>query len=387
MRVRILGAGIVGLSVADELIRRGHDVTVVDPAPGSGASYAAAGMLSPAGEAWHGEEDLTRLCLSSLALWPDFADRLGVPIHTRGTVLAGVDAGDVQQVERQLAVLDLAGVSYERLVRRELLAREPGLGRVGGGAFLAEDHSVDPRAVVAALLARVGDRVGLDTTSFVPHDVGSTDATAGRAAGAPLVEATSFRPGERQRAGVETNTVVSSEAGGGSTSEVTVIATGAQLPDPYSSLIRPVRGDVVRLRTQERVERTVRAWVHGEQVYVVPRTESDEVVVGATSEERDGPLLPTVEGVWRLLDSARRVIPALDRASVVEVTSRDRPGTADNLPLVGPTQESGVVLAAGAYRNGVLLAPLIARLVADHIETGAVEPELDPRRFRMKEDG
>ena len=174
MRVRILGAGIVGLSVADELIRRGHDVTLVDPSPGSGASYAAAGMLSPAGEAWYGEEDLTRLCLASLELWPGFAERLGVPVHTRGTLLVGVDAGDVQQVERQLAVLDLAGVSYERLLRRELLAREPGLGRVAGGAFLAEDHSVDPRAVVAALLDRVGDRVGLDTDSFVPHESGST---------------------------------------------------------------------------------------------------------------------------------------------------------------------------------------------------------------------
>ncbi|MFE6509974.1 FAD-dependent oxidoreductase [Nocardioides sp. NPDC057767] len=336
MRVRVLGAGIVGLSVADELIRRGHDVAVIDPSPGSGASYAAAGMLSPAGEAWHGEEDLTRLCLSSLSLWPDFASRLGVPVHTRGTLLVGVDAGDVQQVERQLAVLDLAGVAYERLGRRDLLDHEPGLGRVAGGAFLAEDHSVDPRAVVAALLARVGDRVGLETSTAV---------------------------------------------------DVTVIATGAHLPAPYSSLIRPVRGDVVRVRTQEPVERTVRAWAHGEQVYVVPRTGSDEVVIGATSEERDGPLLPTVEGVWRLLDSARRVVPALDRANVVEVTSRDRPGTADNLPLVGPTHEPGVVLAAGAYRNGVLLAPLIARLVADHIETGTVEPAVDPRRFRMKEDG
>ena len=336
MRVRILGAGIIGLSVAEELIRRGHDVTVVDPAPGSGASYAAAGMLSPAGEAWYGEEDLTRLCLSSLALWPEFAGRLGVPVHTRGTLLVGADAGDVQQVERQLSVLDLAGVSYERLGRRDLLSHEPGLGRVAGGAFLAEDHSVDPRAVVASLLARVPTVVGL-----------------------------------------ETDTVA----------DVTVIATGANLPAPYSALIRPVRGDVVRVRTQERVERTVRAWVHGEQVYVVPRTDSDEVVVGATSEERDGPLRPTVEGVWRLLDSARRVMPALDRAGVVEVTSRDRPGTADNLPLVGPTDEPGVVLAGGAYRNGVLLAPLVARLVADHIETGSVEPAVDPRRFRMKEDG
>ncbi|TQL69830.1 glycine oxidase [Nocardioides albertanoniae] len=351
MRARILGAGIVGLSVADELIRRGHDVEVVDPAPGSGASYAAAGMLSPAGEAWHGEETLTRLGLASLALWPEFARRLGVSVHTRGTLLAGVDAGDVQQVERQLAVLDLAGVAHERLGRRELLAREPGLGRIAGGAFLSDDHSVDPRAVVAALLDRVGDRVGPERRPV------------GRAVSA----------GER----VETNTAA----------EVTVIATGANLPGPYARLIRPVRGDVVRVRTQEPVERTVRAWVHGEQVYVVPRVESDEMVIGATSEERDGPLLPSVEGVWRLLDLARRVVPSLDRASVVEVTSRDRPGTADNLPLVGPTHEPGVVLAAGAFRNGILLAPLIAQQVADHVETGSVEPAVDPRRFRMKEDG
>jgi len=337
MRVRVLGAGIVGLSVADELLGRGHDVTVVDPDPGRGASYAAAGMLSPAGEAWHGEEELFRLGATSLAMWPEYAARLGVHVHTRGTLLAGADAADLQQVERQLAVLDRAGVAYARLGRRELLDREPGLGRVVGGALLPDDHSVDPREVVAALLRSVGRAVVRD---------------------------------ERR---VETDAA-----------EVTVIATGASLPEPYAPLIRPVRGDVVRVRTDDPMEGTVRAWVHGEQVYVVPRRPIDgaaEVVIGATSEERDGPLEPTVEGVWRLLDSARRLVPGLDRAQVAEAIARDRPGTPDNHPLVGPTGEPGVVLAAGTYRNGVLLAPLVGRLVADHLETGAVDPATDPRRF------
>ena len=81
------------------------------------------------------------------------------------------------------------------------------------------------------------------------------------------------------------------------------------------------------------------------------------------------------------MDAARRLLPALDRATFVEATARDRPGTPDNLPLVGPADDAGVVLAAGHFRHGVLLAPLTARLVADHLETGFVEPSLDPRRF------
>lgn len=89
----------------------------------------------------------------------------------------------------------------------------------------------------------------------------------------------------------------------------------------------------------------------------------------------------TAGGAWRLLDSARRLLPGLDRAELVEATARDRPGTLDNLPLVGPTHEPGVVLAAGHFRHGVLLAPLTAQLVADHLETGRVEPALDPRRL------
>lgn len=112
-----------------------------------------------------------------------------------------------------------------------------------------------------------------------------------------------------------------------------------------------------------------------------------EVVVGATSEERDGPLEPTVEGVARLLDAARRLLPGLDRAHLVEAIARDRPGSPDNLPLIGPSGVDGVLLAAGHFRHGVLLAPLTARLVADHLETGAVDPAVDPRRFPLPTGG
>jgi glycine oxidase len=326
--IRVLGAGIVGLAVTEELLRRGHRVEVVDAAPGSGSSYAAAGMLSPVGELWHGEPELHALGRASAALWPAYADRLGVPLR-RGTLLVGVDPGDRQQVDRQLALAVSHGDAAVELDRRELLRHEPGLGRVLGGAYLPDDHSVDPRAVVAALRERV---------PVVP---------------APTGEA-----------------------------ELTVLATGASLPAPYTTLVRRVRGEILRLRVapEELPRHTLRAWVRGQQVYVVPRA-GGEVVVGATQEEHDAPPVVTAGGVWQLLDTARLLLPELDRATFVEATARDRPGTPDNLPLIGPTGEPGVVLAAGHFRHGVLLAPLTARLVADHVETGRVEASLDPRRL------
>jgi len=331
MRVKVLGAGIVGLSVADELMRRGHAVSVVDPAPGTGASYAAAGMLSPSAELWHGEEELLRLGCESLALWPEYAGRLGVPLREEGTLLVGHDVGDLQQVERQAALLGRHGAAVDLLDATAVAELEPGLGRVRGGALVA-DPSVDPRAIVAALLARVPVAASDPRTD---HDV-------------------------------------------------TVLATGSRLPAPYDGLVRGVRGEILRLRSDDPPVRTVRGWVQGEPVYLVPRG-SGEVVVGATSEEHDDPPVVTAGGVWRLLTAARALWPAADRAELVEATARDRPGTPDNLPLVGPVGE-GVVLAAGHYRHGVLLAPLTARLVADHLDTGAVDPALDPRRFTGGEE-
>lgn len=327
MRIRILGAGIIGLSCADELVARGHEVTVVDPCPASGASSVAAGMLSPSAEVWHGEQELLDLGLRSLALWAEFAARLGVPIQSTGTLLVGSDHGDLQQVERLCTLLAAHGREVALLDRRSVRTHEAGLGAVAGGAFLPHEPSVDPRAILSALLRRI------------PVVADSTDRY-----------------------------------------DVTVLATGSRLPAPFTALVRGVRGEIVRARGGVGPSRTVRGWVRGEPVYVVPRP-SGEIVIGATSEEHDAEPVPTLGGVVRILQAARELLPGLDRAEITETSARDRPGTPDNLPLVGPSGVDGVVLAAGHFRHGVLLAPLTARLVADHLETGSVEAALDPRRF------
>lgn len=327
MLIHVIGAGIIGLACAHELARRGHDVVVVDPAPGSGASHAAAGMLSPAGEAWHGEPEIWELGLRSAALWPSYAASLAVTLHRAGTLLVGHDAADGQLVRRQRDLLAGLGVEAESLSPRELRRREPTLGRVGSGLFLADDGAVDPRAVVAALLARV--------------------------------EVTPTRRADRP--------------------DVTVLATGSSLPTPYDTLVRGVRGEIVRARCDDLPRHVVRGWVRGEAVYVVPRADG-EVVIGATVEEHPGPPVVTLGGVERLLAAARVLVPSLDRAVFLEAIARDRPATLDHLPLVGPVGD-GVWLAAGHFRHGVLLAPLTAELLADSIEGVEVPPALDPRRF------
>lgn len=334
MQVSILGAGIIGLACANELMRRGHTVTVFDPEPGNGASHAAAGMLSPAGEAWFGEEPSFDLACESLTLWPDFAAPLDVPVHTSGTLVVGADVGDSALVERHASVLAGHGMSVEILDRRAVRAADPALGpAVTCGALLPRDHSVDPRAVLSALLRRV-----------------------------PVTR--------------ESGTSAHWHRG-----DATVIATGWQLPAPFQHLVHGVRGEIVRARLTSGAPRhTIRGWIRGRPAYVVARPDG-EVVIGATSEVHAGKPPVTLGGMHELLDTARELVPALDRATFTEATARNRPATPDQLPLIGPTEFPGVVLAAGHHRNGVLLTPLTAHLVANHLESGRVDPRVDPRRL------
>jgi glycine oxidase len=329
MRIHVLGGGIIGLACAAELVTRGHDVAVVDPAPGSGASAVAAGMLSPGGEAWFGETAIHRIGVESAAAWPAYAAGLGVPLHERGTLVVGHDAGDRRDVERQAEVLRSLGVVVSVLTSCELHRREPGLGRTAGGLALV-DHAVDPRAVVRALLRRLGHRVQ----------------------GAPPDRA----------------------------ADIVVVATGARLPQPWTGFVHGVRGEVVRVRCDDPPQHVIRGWVCGEPVYLVPRA-GGEVVLGATVEEHDSLPVPTAGGVLRLLRAARTLLPALDRAEVLACEARDRPATRDHLPLVGPTHDPRTFLAGGHFRHGVLLAPLTARLLADAVEGADPDPAVDPRRL------
>ena len=355
--VAVAGGGLIGLATAWRAAQRGLSVTVVDDSPGTGASAAAAGMLAPVTEAGYREEALLRLGLASVQRWPAFAADVeaasGTPVglRTAGTLVVGFDEDDVRELTALHAFQTELGLAAERLTPRESRRREPSLTpRVRGGLLVAGDHSVDGRALHAALL-----RAAEDTGVRLVRD-----------------RVTALRVDGGRAAGVET------ADGGPVAADTVVLALGAhsgRLPGVPPLPVRPVKGQILRLAgATDLLEGTVRALVRGRQVYLVPYA-GDRLIVGATTEERGFDPTVTAGGVHDLLHDAIDVVPGISELELVETLARWRPGTPDNAPLLGPGPLPGLVLATGHHRNGVLLTPVTAEVTAELLATGTL-PEL-----------
>jgi glycine oxidase len=364
--VVVVGAGLIGLASAWRLAQGGLRVTVCDPAPGRRTSSVAAGMLAPVTEVEYGEEALLALNLASAAAWPGFAAELeeasGLPagLHASGTLSVAYDVDDVAVLARLASYQRRLGLEVAELTGRETRKREPMLAvGVAGGLWVPGDHSVDNRKTVAALLVAV-EKAGAE---IVRQRVGRIRVEGERAAGVVLEDGTRIDAG------------------------VTVIAAGpwsAQLdgvPDDLVVPVRPVKGEIVRLRVPEAyrpvLSHTVRATARGFAVYLVPRPDG-ELVVGATSTELGFDTRVLAGGVFSLLRDARTVLPVTDELELVETVAGLRPATPDNAPVLGPSGLDGLVWATGHYRNGVLLTPVTADVIAQVVLTdrlpGIAEP-------------
>jgi glycine oxidase len=355
--VIVAGGGLIGLAVAWRAAQRGLSVTVVDESPGAGASQAAAGMLAPVTEAAYGETDLLRLCLTSLQRYPDFASEVeaagGRPVGLRtvGTLVVGFDEDDVRELDALHAYQLELGLAAQRLTPRETRRREPSLTpRVRGGLAVDGDHSVDGRALHAGLLA-AAEATGVEVLRARVREL---RVTGGRATGVVL------------------------DGGRELTAGSVVLALGAHsggLPGVPPLPVRPVKGQILRLAgADDLLAGTVRALVRGRHVYLVPYA-GDGLIIGATTEDRGFDATVTAGGVHDLLHDAMEVVPGVSELELVETLARWRPGTADNAPLLGPSELPGLVLATGHHRNGVLLTPVTADLVAEYLTTGEL-PEL-----------
>jgi glycine oxidase len=330
-RVDIVGGGIIGLAIARELLLRGVDVTVYDQ--GVGAWHVAAGMLAPGGESVFEFPFLEPLLESSNELWATYAAELGnVGYDDAGTLSVALTADDLAEAKR-----DWAHQKLTTLTGSQIREREPALSpRVRAGAFAPTERQVDPRKVVAALRESLQGRI-------VARRI--TDMSA-----------------------LEADRVVVAAGCG------TAALTG--LP------IRPVKGQVLRLKGEPGLLRhVIDGAADGRHVYLVPRADG-EIVVGATQEERSDRAI-TAGGVHDLLRAALDLVPGLAEHEITEWTVGHRPGTPDNAPILGRLDDRTVV-AAGHFRNGVLLAPITARLIADLVLTGITDPQLEafaPGRF------
>lgn len=397
--VAVIGGGVIGHSIAWEAQRSGRAVVVIDDAPGSGASWAAAGMLASVSELHYQEEDLLEFMLDASARWPVFAAGLAAASGadpgyiTTPTLAVGADAADRRALTDLRTVQQANGLSVEPLTVRAARQREPLLSPgIACALDTPADHQVDPRLLVACLQAalaggRPGDRGGngSPTPGRGTAAAGAVDGYAVRARAAGLLWQDGRVAGVRLANG---GTVFAAE---------TVVANGLHaaaleaLPADLHLPLRPVYGDILRLAVprhmQPLVTSTVRGLVHGVPVYIVPRRDGT-VVVGATQRE-DAPSAAdavSAGGVYQLLRDAQVLVPAVAELELLESTARARPGTPDNAPLLGRVpaasaiagRESGyvagLIIATGFFRHGILLAPAAAAVCRNLLDSGP-----DPR--------
>ncbi|HXR29332.1 MAG TPA: glycine oxidase ThiO [Solirubrobacteraceae bacterium] len=370
--VVVVGGGIIGLAVAWRARQRGMSVTLLERERiGGGTSRVAAGMIAPVAEVEFGRAGraLLQLGLHSAALWPAFAAELGetagidVGLMRTGTLLVARDGDEARELERQLEFRRSLGLDVERLRASEAREREPALtATVRLALEVPGDHSVDPRLVLTALseaCAAAGVRV---------REHAEVSAVLLDGAGA-RVEGVLLGGGERVVGG---QVVL---AAGAWSEEIGGLAAAEAVP------VRPVKGQIVRLRDPDGPG-LLRRILRFQGGYLVPRADG-RYVLGATMEERGFELAATAGGVYGLLREAHELVPGVAELEIEELCVGLRPGTPDNAPVIGPGATSGIVWATGHHRNGVLLAPITAQLVADQL-TGAGGPlpeACSPLRF------
>ena len=346
--VAVVGGGVIGSSIAWRAARAGHTVTVHDAGIERGASWVAAGMLAPVTEVHFGEDELLSLNMRSAAMWPTFAHELTADagtlsgFHPSGALTVARDRDDLEALEAVAAYQRELGLDVARLTARECRTAEPWLApSVRGGFLVAGDHHVDNRMLLGALRA-----------ACAAHGVRIVDGAVDLPEG-----------------------------------EVVVVASGASAATGAFGLpaLRAVKGQILRLAPAPGAATPVlHHIVRGVDAYLVGRTSSGEVVVGATMEEKGLDTTVTAGAVHELLESAFELVPGLREMELREASAGTRPGTFDNLPLVGATANPNVIAALGHYRNGFLLAPVTADIVLHVLETGG-QPEwasaVDPSRF------
>lgn len=365
--VVIVGGGIIGGSIAFELSRRNLRVAVLDRQElMREASWAAAGMLSPAPDC-PAAIPLVPLGRASLLIYPHFiadveeATEIPTGYRTEGTVEALFQGDAERELSTLVALHHGLGLACEALPLDEAHMMEPALGRdARAAAFLPAEASVNTRALAAAVLAA---------------------AKAGGADLRPGVEVISLAQDGNRCTGVKTadgETFVARHvvlAAGSWTSQLKQAA-------PYAPT-KPVRGQMVALRNSgPLIHRVLRS----EYGYIVPRDKSNPqtLVAGSTLEHVGYEKAVTSGGLEQILTAVNEIAPGLACAEILETWSGLRPGTPDELPILGPTDVEGLVIATGHYRNGILLAPITAKLIAEYITDGKPSISLDefsPLRF------
>ena len=363
MKVIVVGAGVAGCAIAYELARRGAQVTLLDArAPGRGATYASAGILTPAVEG--NNAPLLHLTSCSLAIYDEFIRRVCAD--------AGVDVDYARNGTLQVAFTKAESAALEENARR--------FASTGVEHVLLDPH--EAAALEPALSTSIVSALRLPKQGYVSAEQ-LVDALVKAASkyGASVVNCRA----ERIEDGPSGASVITAHQT--FEADAVVVATGSWSIPPFGTTqpaaVKPIRGQLLHLRADQSIASHV-LW--GPQCYVVQWRDLS-LLVGATVEDVGFDERTTVEGVRMLLNAAAELVPVLDRAHLQQARVGLRPKTEDELPSIGRSSTMHHVFhAMGLYRNGVLLAPLTAMLVADLVLEGREHDELKmvrPDRFGL----
>ena len=331
--VIITGAGIIGVSLGLELRQRGAKVLLLDrQEPGSEASSAAAGMLAAADP--ETPPALRPLALESARLFPEYVRKieglsgLSADFRRHGTIAFG----------------RLASVPpfYKQLSGDALSLLEPQLQNHGQQAFFVQEDSVDPRLLMRAALV-AAQQSGLEIR-------GNTEVRQFRPTGKPLQVVT-------DSGDFACNSVINCQ--------------GAWAGAP----VRPRKGQMLYVQPQRPILKHV---LRAPDVYIVPRS-TGKILLGATVEDIGYDKTVEPAAIQDLFRAGAEYVPELASAEIIESWAGLRPGTPDDLPIMGATAVPGVFIAGGHFRNGILLAPVTARIMADMLTGNA--PSMDIAQF------
>ena len=355
----IAGGGLIGSAIALELSRAGLRVALFDTRdPGKEASWASAGILSPAPEN-SAMIAMVPLGRASMVLYPDFVatveelSGLSTGYRAKGTLEALFSRHARQELNTIIALHHGLGLKAEAISAEEARELEPSISEEVEVAVLRPDEaSVDNRLLIAALLEaanRSGARI------FPGSPVKSICRESSQCRGFLLAN------GEQIAA---PHTIV---AAGSFSSQIGGVEEWAP--------VRPAKGQMLSLRNESvKIERVL--W--SERIYLVPRNDG-RILAGATVEHVGYDKTVTAGGIYGNLDAAMELVPALAAARVEETWAGLRPDTPDHLPIIGPTDLEGLLIATGHFRSGVLLTPITAKIIGDYVARMA--PTLDCDRF------
>lgn len=354
----VVGGGVIGCTIAWRLAQQGLKVRLFERGKvGDEASRAAAGMLSPQAES-QSKGPFFDLCLKSRLMYREFADELSdvsgidVEYNDSGTLFVVLSGEDDEETTRWAAWQTEAGLPLQPFSEDDIRRIEPAVTESATRAiFLPEEHQVENRRLMDSLKIAIG------------------------LAGVELVEdaeVTSLATAQNRVTGVIS-------AGKRFDTGSVIVAAGtwsSRLLEPLGLNVKviPARGQMIAVKGDGCPITRV---VHSSSVYVVPRRDG-RILIGATVEYTGFKKEVTVSAINHLLKAGLELVPSLGQFAVVETWSGLRPDTIDHLPIIGPSGIDNLILATGHFRNGILLAPVTAELVADTVVQGRVSDDLKP---------